>query len=75
LYTEGDALPQAYTVKDKESLKSFADLAYGFYDHERKSMFNKTATGIVFMQFMTFWTAKKALWFTKPGSTENSQGM
>lgn len=70
----GDDLPQAYTIKDKESLKSFSDMAYGYYDDERKSLVNKTAFGIIFMQFQTFWTAKKRLWLTKPNQKNVRQG-
>ena len=64
----GDDLPKAYTAQDRESLKSFADMAYGYYDHEKKSMLNNMAFGTIFMQFMTYWTAKVKTWMIKPGS-------
>lgn len=69
----GDDLPKAYTSKDRESLKSFADMAYGYYDHEKKSLINNMAFGSIFMQFMTYWTAKWKTWTIRPG-TETMQG-
>ena len=69
----GDDLPKAYTSKDRESFKSFADMAYGYYDHEKKSLINNMAFGSIFMQFMTYWTAKWKTWTIKPG-TESMQG-
>ena len=69
----GDDLIKAYTSKDRESLKSFADMAYGYYDHEKKSLINNMAFGSIFMQFMTYWTAKWKTWTIRPG-TETMQG-
>jgi hypothetical protein len=31
-------LPRAYTTSQRNSIKEVADLAYGFYDHEAKSL-------------------------------------
>lgn len=33
-----DLIPRAYTQKEKESIKVFADTAYGFYDSERAAL-------------------------------------
>lgn len=33
-----DDIPRAYTQKERESIKVFADMAYGFYDHERSAL-------------------------------------
>ena len=33
-----DMIPRAYTHKERESIKVFADMAYGFYDHERSAL-------------------------------------
>lgn len=61
-------LPRAYTIKQSQSLKEISDLAYGFYDHEAKSLNDHKFFGLVFKQFMAFWTAKTTLWFRKPGA-------
>jgi hypothetical protein len=52
-------LPRAYTVKEAESIKSLADLIYGYYSHEKKSMIQSTTAGALFMQMNTFWSSKK----------------
>lgn len=38
-----DLIPRAYTHKEKESIKVFADMAYGSYDHERMARWKHTA--------------------------------
>lgn len=58
-YGKKVALPKAYTVKQSESLKSLADDIYGYYSHEKKSLFNSIFLGSLYMQFKTFWTGKK----------------
>ena len=52
-------LPRAYTVKEAESIKSLADLVYGYYSHEKKSLIQSTTAGALFMQMNTFWSSKK----------------
>lgn len=69
----GDELPRAYTNKQQQSIKEVADIAYGFYDHETKSLIDHKVVGLVFKQFMAFWTAKTTLWFRGKGS-QTSQG-
>lgn len=56
-------LPKAYTNKQRNSLKSFADITFGYYDKETKAWFFKTALGGVFKQFMAYMTAKKSQYF------------
>lgn len=56
-------LPRAYTTKQRNSIKEVSDLAYGFYDHETKSQIDHKVFGLIWKQFMTFWTAKTTLWF------------
>lgn len=55
---EGDALPQAYTYKDIESLKSFSNLIHGYYDQDAKMQFQQTWFGVSFMQFKGWLKAK-----------------
>lgn len=58
LFTEEDYIPQAYTSKERESIKTFTDTAYGYYDHTRTPLIlNKTA-GILFGQFLRFYPGK-----------------
>lgn len=68
LSTEELYLPRAYTVKQKQALKEISDMAYGFYDHEARSLNDHKFFGLVFKQFMAFWTAKTTLWFRGPGA-------
>jgi len=49
-YEFGD-ITQAYTAKQRDSIKEVADVAYGFYDHETKSQFNHKFLGLFFLQF------------------------
>lgn len=55
-------LTKAYTTKQRDSIKEVSDLAYGFYDHESKSLMDHKFVGWVWKQFMTFWSAKVQLW-------------
>ena len=71
------ALPRAYTTSQRNSIKEVADLAYGFYDHEAKSLIDHQVFGLVWKQFMTFWTGKTTLWFRGRPKTQGdntSQG-
>lgn len=61
-----DKLPQAYTSKEKDSIKNFSDMAYGFYDHERTPLEKNTAKGILFGQFLTYWPSKLRYYFGLP---------
>ena len=65
---EGDALPRAYNLKQRESLKMFADGIHGYYDHETKIMFNNNIVGMMFLQFKRWLTSKKDQYILKPGS-------
>lgn len=60
-----DLIPRAYTHKERESIKVFSDMAYGFYDHERSAMWKHTAIGSLFGQFLTYWPAKVKYYFGK----------
>jgi hypothetical protein len=55
-------LPDAYTIKERDALKEYAGKAYGFYDHEERSLWDFMPFGIVMKQFMTFFTGKTNLW-------------
>lgn len=56
-------LPTAYTPKERNSLKSFADSTFGYYDNDTKAWFYKTAVGLLFKQFMAYVSAKKVQYF------------
>jgi hypothetical protein len=71
--TEKDLLPMAYTTAEKESIKTFTELAYGYYDHERSPLIKHLPMGIVFGQFMTFWPAKVKYYFG-PRSNNTKRG-
>lgn len=53
-----DALPQAYTRTEGQSIKNYADLLYGHYDDESKSLLCDTFVGSIFLQYKTFLTSK-----------------
>lgn len=56
-------LYKAYTNKQRDSFKSFADMSFGYYDKETKAWFFKTAIGGIFKQFMAYLSAKKMSYF------------
>lgn len=53
-----DALPQAYTRTEGQSIKNYADLLYGHYDEESKSLLYDTFLGSFFLQYKTFLTSR-----------------
>lgn len=65
-------LPRAYSIKQRDAIKEVADLAYGFYDHEAKSLIDHKFLGLIWKQFMTFLTAKTTLWFRGRPTSEGS---
>lgn len=60
-------LPRAYTVQQSEAYKNVADDIYGYYTHEKKSMFHSLWVGSMIMQFKTFWTGKKNQYLGRGG--------
>lgn len=53
------ALPKAYTIQQSESMKALADLVYGYYSHEKKSLMQSYTLGAMFFQMATYWSSKK----------------
>lgn len=68
-----DILEKAYTHEDRESIKVFADMAYGFYDHERSSLWKHTVMGSIFGQFLTYWPSKVKYYFGKEIESKTGQ--
>lgn len=67
-------LARAYSNKERNSLKEFADEVDGNYDPETKNQWSKTALGKIFMQFKGGWlTAKKNRWYTAT-TADSAQG-
>lgn len=64
---EGDMLPQAYPPREGQALKNHADLLYGHYDDESRSLLNDMFLGSLFMQYKTYVTSKMEQWTMKPG--------
>lgn len=73
LYKVGDKFEMAYTVLQRESIKSFVDESFGYYDLETKAEWNKLWQGMLFKQFMTYLSAKKTQ-YTLKRTTVASQG-
>lgn len=66
-------LERAYTTRQRDSLKSFADTTFGYYDVETKALFFKTAIGQIFKQFMAYFAGKKVQYYQK-GSNNTARG-
>ena len=63
----GDALPKAYPVIERESMKGFVNYMHGPYDQEDKIMFNNMLFGVMLMQFRTWLLAKKQQYYLESG--------
>ena len=70
--TEADLVSKAYSEKERNSFKSFTDMAYGYYDKDSQSQLNNTWYGMIWLQFMQFWPGKMKQWFGKPVEGKNS---
>ena len=70
---QGDPLPFPYTPKEVNLIKSFADRMYGYYDHDVRMQAERTALGMVGLQFATYLTALKTQWFASPGMRDSLQ--
>lgn len=66
--TEKDNIPRAYSSKERANIKTFSDMAHGYYDRDLSPLEKFLPTGIIFGQFMTFWPAKVKYYFGKEGS-------
>ena len=66
-YKEGDDLPMAYTPKEIQAIKNYADLLYGHYDDESKSLMNDMFLGSLFLQYKTYTTSRVEQWVMTPG--------
>ncbi len=60
---EGDDLIRAYSSIERDSLKSFANMMFGYYDHEDKALVNNIFFGSLWLQFRTFFSATKNKYF------------
>lgn len=58
-FNDPKPLPRAYTTKQIEAMKSETDKIYGYYAHEKKSLFQSTLLGGLLMQMNTYWSSKK----------------
>lgn len=63
-------LPTAYTRQLSESYKALADMLYGYYSHEKRSLMQATLLGSMVMQMYTYWSGKKNQFFAE-GSVKN----
>lgn len=67
-YKEGDELPEAYSSREIQALKSYSDLLYGHYDDESRSLINDMFLGSFFMQYKTYITSRVEQWTLSPGT-------
>ena len=70
--TESDLIDKAYSAKERQSFKTFTDMAYGYYDKDAQSQSNNLWWGVAFLQFMQFWPGKMKMWFAKPTEAKDS---
>ncbi len=56
--TESDLVEKAYSSVERNSIKSFIDMSYGYYDKDAQSQSHNTWWGIIYLQFMQFWPGK-----------------
>ena len=62
-----DALPQAYTRQEGQSIKNYADYLYGHYDEESKSLLYDSFLGSIFLQYKTYLTSRLEQWTMHEG--------
>lgn len=67
-YQEGDELPEAYLPREIQAMKNYADLLYGHYDDESRSLIHDMFLGSFFMQYKTFITSRVEQWTLNPGT-------
>ncbi|MDA3856275.1 MAG: hypothetical protein PF569_08510 [Candidatus Woesearchaeota archaeon] len=53
-FSETILIDQAYIEKERDSFKSLADTAYGYYHKDSQALLHNMAFGITFMQFMQY---------------------
>lgn len=58
-------ITKAYTSKERDSIKAFINYSHGSYDHGDGILFQNTLFGVMFMQFRTWFLAKKSQWWMK----------
>ena len=64
--TEKDLATKAYSETERSSIKSFIDMAFGYYDKDAQSQSNNMWYGMTWMMFMQYWPAKIKTWFGHP---------
>lgn len=67
-----DELPEGFTNRQIKAIKEESDRAFGYMDHDTKSMMFKSGITAVFFQFKTFASAKLSQWLIRP--SVNDQG-
>lgn len=68
---EGDALPDAYTLKQIDTFKTFADNMYGSYNQSMRWKLENTAIGVNFASFSTWLNAIVDVYAKKPQLSNN----
>lgn len=68
---EGDNLPDAYTLKQIDSFKTFSDNIYGSYNESMKWKLENTAIGVNFTVFSTWLNAIVDVYGKKPQLSNN----
>lgn len=69
----GDDLPRAYTPKEAQGIKNYADLLYGHYDESSRALLNDMFLGSFILQYKTYITAKFEQWMMPQGIYNTAQ--
>lgn len=67
VYKEGDALERAYLPRENQAIKNYADILYGHYDQETKSLVSDMFLGSLFLQYKTYTTSRAEQWAISKG--------
>lgn len=70
--SEKDLIYKAYSEIERNSIKSFSDMAYGYYDKDSQSQIGNMFIGMLWLQFMQFWPGKMKMWFGKPQTEDEA---
>ena len=73
LLTMEDDLPRAFTNREIRAYKQESDTAFGYMDHDTKSLYLKSGIWSFLHQFQTFLSARKNQYLLKRGSYDQGK--
>ena len=73
LLTKEDELPRAFTNREIRAYKQESDTAFGYMDHDSKSLYLKSGIWTFLHQFQTFLSARKNQYLLKRGTHDQGK--